>query len=254
MFSLEGRWLGFSNTDGVYTASDRLYQLSVSGRLAVSDRFRITASLPYSRLTRMIAKEQTEGMHGLGDASFLAEVQLLSSKKDSLVKNQNQLWLGLGLKAPTGEFRSSINSFYLPPNFQLGTGTWDGLASLSYRMRGSAWAWDNNVTGRTGGENKQAFSMPWLMIAQSSVKRLFSSKKTAFAVGLGAQGEFIGPTKSIDVLMEDGGYGLLGMLSANVQKRNVAFGVQFKQPISQSYGGGNTKARQRLSMRLSFVL
>lgn len=249
MLSLEGRWLGFTNSDGQSQASDRLYQLILSGRLAISDRFKITASVPYSGLSRKIGKNNQEAINGLSDISMLAELQVLSMQ-DSL----SQLWLGLGLKAPTGEFRSSINSFYLPPNFQLGTGTWDGLASITYRLQKDKWAWDGNVTGRMGGENKQAFAMPWLMIAQANARRVIQKKSHKIVIGIGSQAEFFGPTKSIGIPIEESGFGFLGTVSAGYQTKNYALGFQLKQPLAQSYGGGNTIAKQRLSCRLSFVL
>jgi hypothetical protein len=254
MLTLEGRWLSFSNSDGQSQASDRLYQAILSGRLAIADRYRITVSAPYSVLHRTTERRDPERINGLSDMSIMGEVQVLPKTKDSTTLAQHQLWLGLGLKAPTGEFRSSIHSFYLPPNFQLGTGTWDGLASLSYRMQKENWAMDGNLVSRTAGENHQAFTMPWLVIAQSNAYKIFQKKKAKIVIGIGAHAELIGATKSIGIPIDEGGYGVLGMASTDYQTKNYTIGVQLKQPVSQSYGGGNTVARQRLSMRMSFVL
>lgn len=110
--------------------NNELMQLDAT--VGVTGRLTLTLALPFfnqrahehAHLPGEFSRE--DGTSGFGDVRLVAKYALWVSTKHLVVG-------GLGVKAPTGEYRlldhdGEINE----PTLQPGTGSWDGLASLYY--------------------------------------------------------------------------------------------------------------------------
>lgn len=254
MFTLEGRHVGFRAHDGQTGADDFLYQLNLSGRLALGKRLRLNLSAPLSYLTRTTTSEELTRFGGLGDASLMAEYNFLNSKPDSMGDIHHRFWLGAGIKAPTGNFQSNKVSFSLPPNFQLGTGSWDGLFSLNYMGNKNKWSWAASAMARLGTENKLAYRLPNLFQGQVLVQYQIPKAQSTWMPEAGLYTEKVGNTAFLGYTIGEGGSGTYTSLGCNYLKASWAVGAQVQVPVIHNYSEGAVRPTPRLSFRLAYVL
>ena len=87
-------------------------------------------TLPFAaKLTeeRIGSMDETRSTFGLGDMLALIKVTLVGA--DEYAPGALRLWLAPGVKLPTGPYRADDEFGRIPPPAQLGTGSWDALAS-----------------------------------------------------------------------------------------------------------------------------
>jgi hypothetical protein len=76
---------------------------------------------------RIGSSDETRSTAGLGDALLLAKVTLIGAR--TFAPGALRVWLAPGVKMPTGTSTKDDEFGRIPPPAQLGTGSWDGLAS-----------------------------------------------------------------------------------------------------------------------------
>lgn len=93
----------------------------------------------------------TTGSEGIGDVKLGALYGLRQW-------NAQHLHLNLGISAPTGSInekdQTPTGRARLPYPMQLGSGTWDLLAGLTYGGREGKWAWGSQATGTVRLQNE----------------------------------------------------------------------------------------------------
>ncbi len=129
--------LGPGGTSTYLTTSERFKIAELWGATNIGARFRISVFIPYNFIERTNLQENTR-TNGLGDMSAIGYYRILN--KQSILKYKilsQSLWLGGGIKAPTGTYnphekniaQSSLNTF------QLGTGSLDFSLNAMYDLR-----------------------------------------------------------------------------------------------------------------------
>ena len=115
-------------------STEQYQTIQLMGRYYISKRIQLLAFLPYH-----INRKDEDGVishsNGIGDASILANTEILNTK-DADATMQQKLFAGGGLKLPTGhhDALASTGTDGLP-NMQPGTGSWDFLANVNYTIR-----------------------------------------------------------------------------------------------------------------------
>lgn len=117
---------------------------------APSDNLTLMAMAPYinnsmDHRTRM-GTTFTTGSEGIGDVQLSALFGLMQW-------NAQHVHLNVGISAPTGSINEKdhtpMGRVRLPYPMQLGSGTWDLVAGLTYGGREGKWAWGSQATGTT---------------------------------------------------------------------------------------------------------
>lgn len=109
------------------------------GGVSIGKHLQVLAFVPYYQ-NKQIDDDGTTTPHGLGDATVLAQYKVFSSTHLTSTKKvfQQQLWLGAGLKLPTGSFNADVADPEITVadiNAQLGTGSTDILLNGMYTAR-----------------------------------------------------------------------------------------------------------------------
>jgi len=107
---------------------NKFNQLNLTGRYVPVKRIQLYGSLPYNWYS-----DSSVSINGLGDASFRLGYAVFY-RKDSATDKSTQLWINMGVKAPTGSSDEREISTNLP-NMQPGSGSWDYTIGAQYQYK-----------------------------------------------------------------------------------------------------------------------
>jgi hypothetical protein len=132
------------------SGDDHFYRADLQFRYTINRRFQIATVLPYRFNNRTEGESQLK-KEGIGDVSV--QFQFLPVLPGN-GKLKHALQLTGGIEAPTGKFKFSHE---VPVNMQMGSGSWDYLAGLSYTIRHRNIGFNAEGTYRMNGYSKSGY-------------------------------------------------------------------------------------------------
>jgi len=224
-------------------------------RYFVKKRVQLLAQLPYVVSGYKAPKQSTYTYQsGLGDASLVA-LYALANNADSMGNKKFALWLGGGVKAPTGSFDhhkvddpdwvSATN-----PNLMPGSGSWDGIAQGNLVWRQGKWGTTADVQYRICTRNpvdvqlgnKAQLSMKGFYWWRPRVSRSFVP-----SAGLLLERADKDRFGTISVL-NSGGQAVSAMCGFDAYFRKASVGISAAIPVSQTWGNGKIETYCRVNL------
>ncbi len=221
-------------------------------------KFQFMAFVPYIAVHKL-SDDGVINSSGIGDITLLGNYQLFS-KVTSVTEDKryfgNVLWIGGGVKLPTGQSTVDVND----PDFTVGeftntpgTGSTDYLLNVNHSLFIGSSGLVTNIAYKINGKNNQDYQYG---------NRLYFN--TAFFHSFTAGDYTIRPTAGLNVVMNaankfqsqevefSSGYVLNGMMGVNVQRNKVGLLINGFAPISQDLFHGLTQAQERTSIALTY--
>ena len=231
------------------------------GRFYASPKLQIMTFVPYSFNTQTDVNNFSKNLQGLNDVLLMANYNLLNAtiKNDTTMRSfRHSLWLGGGVKLPTGRynFEEQDAGQVANPNFQLGSGSIDFLLSVFYNVRYKNWGFNQDLSYKINTSNSKSYRFGNRISGNSNVFYIHQiSKNLALMPYGGFYYELSGKDKRNQaVVAETGGY----LMAANVgldlyalKKLNV--GGNYQIPLQQNLGNGEIKAGNRFSLQVSVL-
>ena len=122
------------------------------GRYYFSPVFQVYASMPFSNNSI-----GAESYSGPGDLQLQARYQIFNTEVDGSTKFRNRLFLGGGVKLPTGVFNEKDDSGEVVPHFQPGTGSFDFLLLGTYFARVGSTGFNLDAVYRLNTKNSNGY-------------------------------------------------------------------------------------------------
>jgi len=224
----------------------------------IGKHFQVLAFVPFN-FNHQISDEGTTNLKGLGDAMILANYKVfdINSKTNSGKNINQQLWIGGGLKLPTGKFEIEANDPDVASmaNMQLGSGTTDVLLNGMYNIRAGKIGITTQANYKINGTNKDEFQFGNKFSASSFVSYGFNSKATMISPNFGLLYENTSESKLQNSKVDlTGGSLLQGAFGVEIGFNKVSIGVNAQLPISQNFAKEQTKQKVKGMMHISFVL
>lgn len=243
-----------------YLTTDEAYHTTeLWGGWTIRERFRIMASLPVSYNSKA-SQESRQSKTGLGDAAVQGFYRLVS-KRSNIATGKllvQDLWIGAGIKAPTGKYepkdKETVNKS--ANLFQLGTGSFDFMLTAMYDLRLQDAGL--NITGsyKLNTTNKYDYNYGNKLTGSAQLYYKFKVKETVtIAPNLGMAYEKSG--KDLDGgygVYSSGGYLLSGTAGAELMYKKISLGGNFQPALSQNLAHGLVKANNRMMVHLSILL
>lgn len=249
--------VGTGGTTSYLTTHERYSTLELWGGWNIGKKFRVMASIPYSfDEKRNQGPKQTK--NGLGDISFTAYYQLINSRYTTASKLLIQsLWIGAGIKAPTGKYNPTDKSGIAASAnlFQLGTGSTDFTVNALYDLRLQDAGINLSAAYKINTTNSSSYNYGNKLNANAELYykwRLKNQLVIAPNAGIMLEKGERDTDHAIEVDVS-GGHVLMGMAGVELSYKSIALGGNFQTPFSQQLANGIIKAGNRAMVHVSFL-
>jgi hypothetical protein len=218
----------------------------------IGKRWQVLAFIPYN----IVYQHSDEGItrqNGLGDASLLVNYKLINK---AVGKTTYQLWIGGGIKLPTGKFSADYTDPDLASiaNSQVGSGSTDFLLNANYTVRNTQWGVSTNASYKINTANKDDYKFGNRFSANSIVFYSLSAGKSVLMPNIGLLYEHA----AINDLQKEkieftGGHLIMAAAGVELAYNKINIGVNIQAPISQNFADGQTKTKLKGMMHITFA-
>lgn len=253
--------LGPTGNRTAITTDETYESMELWGAWNFGARWRAMAILPYNFNTRDVSGAgQTGYKDGIGDIAVMGFYNLFEQAATTGNSKLliHSLWVGIGIKAPTGSYDNSERSSAAqdsPNNFQLGTASTDFTANLAYDIRLMDLGLNANVSYKINTENRHEYRYGNKFTANVLAYYKFNIKnKIRIAPNAGIRYE----TQTKDVVFgqydvaQSGGNSLTGVGGVEVNMGRISFGGNYQTPVAQNLADNRVKAGNRWLAHVSF--
>ena len=224
----------------------------------IGKRFQVLAFVPVN-FNHQESDEGTSNLKGLGDAVLLMNYKLfdINSKTNGGKNINQQLWLGAGLKLPTGKFEIDANDpdVASKANMQLGSGTADILLNGMYNLRIGKIGVTTQANYKISSTNKDDFRFGNKFSASSFISYGLNAKTTTISPNFGLLFENTAESKLQSSKVDlTGGSLLQGAAGVEFGFNKVAVGFNVQLPVAQNFAENQTKQKVKGMVHVTFAL
>jgi len=234
------------------------------GRISISERFYLSAILPYQNLKRKFT-HSNEHVNGIGDATLIGWFKIPFYKKQRKEANKNHtsvskiptrhtIEFGLGTKLPTGTFEQVLSD-RINPGFQLGTGSLDGIVSAVHSYTGDTFGINTNLTYYAKGENKNEYRFGNQFSFSSNFFYTIPKNNFNIMPFIGVAGNFYDNiTQFGETLENTNGTIYNASLGTEFLFNKFIIGGNYTLPIQHDLFEGNVTPKQSVSLYINYRL
>ncbi|MEP7278042.1 MAG: transporter [Bacteroidota bacterium] len=250
--------VGVGGSTSYLTTTEKYRTVELWGGWNIGRKFRVMASVPYS-FDERLNQGLTKTKNGMGDLFVSGFYELINSRKTISGKLLVQsLWVGGGIKAPSGKYNpvDKSNTSESANLFQLGTGSTDFTINAMYDIRLQDAGINASASYKMNTTNKYKYTYGNKLSLNGQAYYKFRIKdRVTIAPNAGAMFEK-GETDIDNKFAVDisGGNLWMGTLGLEVAFKKVSFGANFQNPLSQDLANGIIKANNRAMVHVSFLL
>lgn len=226
--------------------------------ITLSPRFRLMGYIPIN-FNEKINQGITTRRNGVGDIGVQGFYRVLDNRtsKGKTYIGQS-LWLGAGVKLPTGDYENSQKdeTGQSANTFQLGTGSVDFTLNMMYDLRIQDFGVNATASYKVNTPNKQQYLYGNKL--SSTLQGYYKIRvKNKFTVAPNAGIAFETAAKDEDdKLIADVTGGSISLFSAGAEitTGKIAIGGNFQTPLAQQLAKGSVKAGDRVMVHISLML
>jgi hypothetical protein len=236
--------------------SKDLYQtIELWGGWNLGRKWQVLGFVPYN-INKQTSDDGMTRSNGLGDISVMVNYNLLDRQSKDSGGNivHHQLWIGGGLKIPTGKFSPDPNDIIPSANNQAGTGSVDYLMNLLYAVQFRNWGINCSINYKVN-RKANGYQFGDRLSSNAFVYHSFDNGRRVLSPNAGILFENLRSNKlDGEKVPDSGGNALLaaGGLEIGFQKISIGFNAQV--PLLQNLSNGQTEAKLRGMVHLSLTL
>lgn len=250
--------LGPGGTRSYLTTAETYQTAELWGGWNIGKRFRVIGFLPVNFNSRE-NQGVTMNRSGLGDIAAVGYYQLLDNQQTVGSKLLVQsLWLGAGVKLPTGKYEPTEHKENedTPNNFQLGTASTDFTLNAMYDVRLMDIGINANVSYKINTNNKydyqygNKFTTNLLAYYKIRLKEKLTIAPNAGMLYEAASKDKEDRKYNVDI---SGGYSLMATVGMEATIGNISAGVNFQPVVSQQLADMRIKAGNRAMVHVTYL-
>ena len=238
---------------GEMNATEDYHTYELWGRFYPTQKIQIEVAIPY-RYNR--SSENNAGSHtvqSLGDLIVLTHYEVLSAFPKGPDAANQRLYLGGGVKLPTGEYKKKTGGV-IDPHLQTGTG------SLDFMLSGLYLAKFNNIGAKAGAnysfnnENKNEFTFANRLNLSGSLFYQINAGDAVWMPSVGINFEQAKQDLQNEAALENtGGNMLLGVIGSDLYFKSYSLNASYQWPIKQSIDDDQPENQGRFVIGLSYM-
>lgn len=220
----------------------------------VGRKWQLLMFIPFN-VNRSVSDDGIKQNKGLSDVTLMGSYNLLNKIKltGDTEAVQHQLWIGGGIKLPTGKFSPDTSDLISSANSQPGTGSFDFLLITSYALKMKNWTFTSNATYKIN-QRAHNFKFGNRFAATAFISRSFHYKTITFNPNIGLLYENLGVNKiNNEKIKDSGGSALLSAAGIEMRFKSIAIGCNIQLPLISDLSSGQTNAKIRGMFQLSYV-
>ena len=246
------------NGASTYLTTHEKYKIAeLWGGWTFNNKWRLMLTLPYSA-NEKINLAGAASKSGIGDITVAGYYQLINKKK-TICKDKlfvQSLWLGGGIKLPTGEYNpvDKNNTSQNTNLFQLGTAGTDFILAAMYDARLMDAGFNFSAQYKINTTNQYQYTYGNKLNFTTQLYYKINIRKMTIAPNAGLQYETSSKDTDTGLKVDlsggrllSGGFGL----EANIHK--IAAGANWQMPLSQDLGKGFIRANNRMMVHVAFA-
>ncbi len=241
------------STDKLTTSKEHFQSIDLWGRMVLSERIQLFGFLPFSNIVKT-EDGQTFKQNGLGDISVMAMYSVINQRQSTSSPLIQNLQIGGGIKLPTGSYDIiSADGIYVP-GAQLGSGSVDILANLSYIIRYEKIGLSVESSYRYNNTNKLDFQFGDRFTNAARLFYRLDIDNTVIMphVGIHLEKSFQDIHEGLPIDLS-GGLGTYGQLGFDIFTSNITFGVQFQPVLHENVAAGNITSSHRFTVQTMYI-
>lgn len=221
----------------------------------IGKRWQLLAVIPYNYV-HQVSDDGVVNNKGLGDITAMVNYKLFDGIK-ALSKTKlfsQQLWIGAGIKTPTGKFNIDATdpAVVALANTQTGSASTDFIMNGIYRADINKLGFNTSISYKINTANKDNYYFGNRFSASSFVSYSLGNSKMTFIPNAGLLYENIAASKLDKTSIgQTGGnaFNIAGGLEINYKVLSIGTNIQL--PISQRFASGQTEMKLRGMVHLA---
>lgn len=227
-------------------------KIEIVGKYNVNKNLRLLLTIPY-KLNDINGKN----VRDFGDVSITAQYLLYATEMS--LKNESRyrqrVYVGLGIKAPTGAFNKQLTYGITEPHFQPGTGAFDFQFSGTYFAKYKDFGFNADASYSIATTNKNEYQFANRFNANSSVFYQFPIDEVGFLPHAGVYLETAGFDKQSNVEVDDSGGNVLFLTGGlDVYFSSFSLNMTYQYPVQDKLNGSQVPNKFRIITGLSYFL
>ena len=240
-------------------SKDHYHIVELWGGFTLGKKWQVLGFVPY-HFNNQNTDDGLKTKNGLGDITVLANYKLWQSSK--LMHNnktfKHEFWLGAGVKLPTGTYNVDLtdpDTELGDVNSQMGTGSIDFIANAMYNIHINKIGINTTVNYKINTTNNSNFKYGDRFSANSfAYYQARATKAIYVAPNIGilyehASANFLSSSK-VD---ETGGYVTLASAGLEINYHNITVGTNLQLPFAQEFAHGQTEAKTRGLVHITYA-
>lgn len=241
-----------------FEATHETFQsIELWGRFYLTPRLQVIALIDYNFNTQL-DQDVTKKLQGLGDIPIIVNYNVLNTTTDAMSSERtlnHVLWLGGGLKLPTGQYKYNEDATAVAnANFQLGTGSIDYLMNGLYTLRYKKWGLSVDANCKINSQNSDEYKFGDRFSATAAA--FFVKQIGALTVmpNAGVYTEHSRKNQQYGIAIDEtGGAATFASLGVEANYKKISMGFNYQSPFAQHLADGHSKAEDKLMMHVTML-
>lgn len=224
----------------------------------IGKKWQVLGFIPY-HYNKQMDDDGASNKNGLGDITILGNYQLMHTRKTDDHNNtvEQTLWIGAGIKIPTGTFKLDVNdpnTTIADINAQIGTGSTDFLLTATHNIRINQFGINTSVNYKINTENRSDYKYGNKFTATTIAYYRIRLGGVAIAPNAGAIYENTDPNTLNKGKVEfTGGYAVSALAGVEFTFNKIAVGFNLQKPFAQNYAESQTEMEFRGMAHVTFA-
>ncbi|MFM2327453.1 MAG: hypothetical protein RIR31_1655 [Bacteroidota bacterium] len=222
----------------------------------IGKKWQILAILPYNYI-HQVSDDGTNNNQGIGDIALMANYKVFDMSSTTSKGNNiwQQLWLGAGIKMPTGKFNIDATdpAIVAIANTQTGSASTDFMLNAMYNVRVNKIGINTGASYKINTSNRDKYTFGNKFSANSFVSYSITKAKTVFIPNVGVLFETTAANAlAKQNIAQTGGNLLATAAGLEVSFKNFTIGGNIQMPLSQNFSASQTDLKARGMAHVTF--
>ncbi|MDB5275848.1 MAG: hypothetical protein JWR61_803 [Ferruginibacter sp.] len=236
------------------------------GGINIGKRWQVLAFLPYHSNIQFDDDAGHTTKSGLGDITLLGNYKLSDTRSGNT--SSQQVWIGGGVKIPSGSFNVDANNpstTLADINAQIGTGSVDLFLNARHSFQFKDFGINTSASYKLGMANSQHYKYGNKLDINSIAFYQLKTKRFIIAPNAGLAYENTGGNRlnKQQIYLSDGldagsfttgGHALNCLAGVEVNFKKITVGANIQSPISQQFAAGQTNLHMKAMVHVTFSL